>query len=123
MTPDMSATPDLADHSVNGWSGEYVDSMYQQWLTDPDSVTPDWQRFFQGFELGYRPSITSETVEAGAAASAVDTEALTKQSKVEQLIYEYRDIGHFAADLDPLGTRRPFPEDLTLASFGLTEAD
>ena len=39
------------------------------------------------------------------------------------LIYHYRDIGHLAADLDPLGTKRPAPEQLTLEWFGLSEAD
>ena len=43
------------------------------------------------------------------------------QGKVDSLIYHYRDIGHFAASLDPLGTTRPFPENLTLESFGLSD--
>ena len=28
-----------------------IESMYQQFLTDPDSVDVSWQYFFQGFEF------------------------------------------------------------------------
>ncbi|MDY7107038.1 MAG: 2-oxoglutarate dehydrogenase E1 component [Planctomycetota bacterium] len=47
----------------------------------------------------------------------------TAQARVDSLIYHYRDIGHFAAHLDPLGNDRPVPEYLRLSSFKLAEAD
>ncbi|MBM4113619.1 MAG: 2-oxoglutarate dehydrogenase E1 component, partial [Phycisphaerae bacterium] len=47
----------------------------------------------------------------------------SSQSKVDSLIYNYRDLGHLAAELDPLGSERPFPEQLTLESFGLSDGD
>ena len=96
--------------SLNGWNAEFVDELYQRWKTDPDSVENDWKRFFEGFELGNaRPAPTNVDV------------AHSLQGKVDSLIYHYRDIGHFAASLDPLGTTRPFPENLTLESFGLSD--
>ena len=94
--------------SLNGWNADFVEENYRQWKTDPTSVDVDWQRFFEGFELG---SARTEVGEPEVAHSL--------QGKVDSLVYHYRDIGHLAADLDPLDRTRPFPENLTLESFGL----
>ncbi|MDG1899583.1 MAG: hypothetical protein P8I74_06925, partial [Phycisphaerales bacterium] len=39
--------------SINGWNAPYVESLYQQWIDDPESVDPQWIPFFEGFQLGY----------------------------------------------------------------------
>ena len=107
----------LVEHSYNGWNGEYIDGMYQQWSADPASLDEPWRRFFEGFELalaGNRPA----AVDDGSVAAA-----LTKQAHIDDLIYAYRDIGHLAATLDPLGSRREFPSELALEHFGLGEQD
>ena len=131
------STQEQAEQSVNGWNGPYLEEMYNRWRADPDQVDEQWRTFFQGFDLGYRP-VPPEVGEAPAAAPApllelplrpaaqteapVDT-AHTLQGKVDSLIYHYRDIGHFAARIDPLGLERPVPEYLRLKSFGLSEED
>ena len=61
----------------------------------------------------------------GAAAAAAPTTgaaaAATAQRRVDDLIHRYRAYGHLASQLDPLGTTRPFPEDLTLEAVGLDD--
>ncbi len=94
--------------SLNGWNAEFVEERYREWKADPESVDADWRRFFEGFELGAARPEPGETVVAHSL-----------QGKVDSLIYHYRDIGHLAANLDPLDRGRPFPENLTLESFGL----
>ena len=42
----------IARMSLNGWNAEFVDETYARWKADPESVEPDWRRFFEGFELG-----------------------------------------------------------------------
>ena len=93
---------------MNEANAEFVDALYQKWCEDPSSVDEGWQRYFEGFELGHSKSTTGDV-------------AHSLQGKVDSLIYHYRDIGHYAAELDPLLTLRPFPEDLTLNSFGLND--
>jgi 2-oxoglutarate dehydrogenase E1 component len=116
-----------ADLSINGWNGQYLEELYERWQADPASVDEQAQLFFQGFDLGYRPSLEAEADGAapgGPALPAAGTEtAHTLQGRIDALIYQYRDVGHFGADLDPLGTPRPMPAVLALDSFGLTEAD
>jgi len=103
--------------AVNAWEADYIEAQYERWLADPNSVDASWREFFRGFDLGYRPSATAE---GDRAATDI---AHSKQGKVDRLIWRYRKLGHFAADLDPLGTQRPRPEELDPASLELSEQD
>ncbi len=97
------------------WSAEYIESMYQRWKNDPDGVEKDWQFFFQGFELGTsRPQQESVTC---------DEDTMRKQSRVEALIYRYRDIGHLMSCLDPLESCPTDHPLLNISAFGLDEKD
>ncbi len=141
-TPGPSSSPTShPPHSVNAWNAEFIDDLYARWSDNPESVEPQWRQFFQGFELGLTkaPPESKATHRGGGAVSAtressptsaalpsgapVPPVANTLQAKVDSLIYHYRDIGHLAADLDPLGTIRPFPDMLTLESFELADED
>ncbi len=120
---DLPASPS----AINSWSPEYLESLYQQWLDDPESVASDWQHFFQGFHLGTSRPPGEGGEESTAAPREPEgrhvDEHLVKQARVWSLIYHYRDIGHLMADTDPLGQKRPRPENLKLEAFQLSEAD
>ncbi len=113
-----------ASPSVNGWNGAYVDDLYGRWKENPEAVAPEWRSFFEGFDLGAtRPP--APTAAGRRAAPAIDgnvARAHEVQWRIDTLIYHYRDLGHLAADLDPLGTKRPRPAKLSLEAFGLSEA-
>jgi len=116
------------DFAINSWNPEYIDAMYQQWQREPESVSSEWQQFFRGFDLGVRnaPAVDAGGTTAQSPATSTDdamVQALRKQGKVDALIYHYRDLGHMIADIDPLGTKRPFPAALELESFGLDASD
>ncbi|MEY2794704.1 MAG: hypothetical protein RIR10_420, partial [Planctomycetota bacterium] len=124
-----------APQSVNGWQSDYVESLFAQFQTNPDSVPSEWKNFFRGFELGLSkeasaPAASSTSVAAvdrnvslspaqHASAPEGAAAAATAQRKVDELILRYRTFGHLATQLDPLGTTRPFPEMLTLEAVGL----
>ena len=91
-------------------SPEWLEEHYQLWKSDPDKVSPDWQAFFQGFDLAQQ-------------APATDRDLAAKNSAVDSLIYRYRDLGHLQAATDPLTPERTDHPELSLAAFGLTEAD
>jgi 2-oxoglutarate dehydrogenase E1 component len=133
-----------ASQSVNGWSSEYIEQLYMQWRSDPAALGESWNQFFLGFDLGTaRPTVenaapvdaaASRLITRGPLADPSATQETTgskaesfvsshKQQAVDGLIAAYRMLGHLAADLDPLGTQRQAPRELTLAAFGLSEHD
>jgi 2-oxoglutarate dehydrogenase E1 component len=128
---------------IAGGNAAYVESLYEQYLTDPNSVTPTWREYFEKL-----PLVASSThqlrdiphsvvrdqfakiskmrvrTEATVAHDAQATEYERKQVRVVQLISAYRQRGHQKAQLDPLGltVREPVP-DLDLSFHELSEAD
>ncbi|MSR69563.1 MAG: 2-oxoglutarate dehydrogenase E1 component [Phycisphaerales bacterium] len=119
-----SAPP--ARQAINGWDADFLDTLFAQWNRDPKSVDASWQQFFAGFELGLArpvPAADAPAAAADAAATAPATGTVSRaQCGVDQLIARYREFGHLAAHLDPLGSTRPFPDALTLESVELGDA-
>ena len=119
-----------ARQSLNGWQPEFVDAQYQRFLADPDSVGPEWRQFFLGFELGMSREPEAAASPSAAAAPSAPMPAVSvapnatadaDQRKVDELVLRYRSHGHLAAQLDPLGTTRAFPDELTLEAVGLDD--
>jgi len=94
---------------------EFVDTQYQRWKSDPRSVPQDWRIFFEGFELGV-------SGECRAAGICEETQVL-RQSRVEQLIHRYRDVGHLLSCLDPLMVCPTDHPLLSLSAFDLADDD
>ena len=92
----------------------WLEAEYRRWLQEPDSFAPEWQRFFEGFELGRTPP---------PAELHADLPEAMLQSGVQSLIYRYRDLGHLLACTDPLSPCPLSHPLLDLAAFGLTTDD
>jgi 2-oxoglutarate dehydrogenase E1 component len=99
---------------VNRANAEYIDRVYRQYQADPRSVESHWQAFFAGFEAGLTrtPSGDGEISASGKL-----------NLNVADLVHAYRELGHFLANLDPLGHNRPNHPLLELSEFGLSQAD
>ena len=123
---------------------EFVEELYEAWLRDPSSVNSGWQAFFRDFDL--RGSLDLGTPRrkyriAAGASSGTEPEASedkfgrSKQSRVDSLLWAYRDVGYFYAYLNPLRPKHEpsqnylYPrakgayEQLSIEAFGLTEED
>ena len=102
----------------------YIDSLYQDYLKNPNSIDAEWKKFFAGFDLAYKYG-------AGATGSASDTTPTQapiefvspKEFRVLKVISGYRNKGHLLADTNPLRPRRDRHADLDLKYFGLDESD
>jgi 2-oxoglutarate dehydrogenase E1 component len=100
---------------TTAWNADYIDAQYARWKTDPQSLSREWRFFFEGFDLagaGIRPE-----------AEAVDEDQLRRQSRIQALIYRYRDLGHLMACLDPLAACPTDHPLLNLQAFKLTPQD
>ena len=117
----------------NSLSLEYVEQLYEQYLADPLRVAPAWRDYFER-EVGgnghaaaplaptFRPaSIFNPPAPAdGAQAGMVSARF---QERVDRLVWNYRLLGHLAAELDPLGSSRPQPPELAAEFYGFTASD
>jgi 2-oxoglutarate dehydrogenase E1 component len=126
----------LASTPLSGGNAPYVEALYEQFLSDPQSVDPHWREYFQKLRDGAAAEQIHSTVQAGIAARAtrprqaaasgpsLTADAAAKQGAVSRLVQIYANRGHLIAKLDPLGMQqRPRPRVLELAYFGLSEAD
>lgn len=94
---------------------DFLETQYTAWRKDPQSVSESWRFFLQGFAL-------AETSTESMVCSVDETQAQS-QSRVDQLIHRYRDVGHLLACLDPLTACPTSHPLLDLESVGLSAAD
>jgi 2-oxoglutarate dehydrogenase E1 component len=117
---------------------QFVEGLYEDYLRDPASVSPDWQRYFAELADGefrfpkprfqpsfqpysiFNPPSSRSTPKRGRLA---DPEVAALQDRVYVLTRLYRVRGHRIAQVDPLGLPRPVPAELTPEFFGFTDAD
>jgi 2-oxoglutarate dehydrogenase E1 component len=100
---------------LNNGNAAYINSLYEAYQHDPESIEFGWQKFFEGFDFG--ASEDSSTISAAAATT------LAKEINVLNLIDGYRTRGHLFAKTNPVRERRQHLPGKELASFGLNDAD
>ncbi|MBK4783673.1 MAG: 2-oxoglutarate dehydrogenase E1 component [Pantoea sp. Pent] len=127
--------PWLDSSWLAGANQSYIEQLYEDFLTDPDSVDEVWRSMFQQLPgTGVKPeqfhSTTREYFRRLAkdatryTSTVTDPAANSKQVKVLQLINAFRFRGHQHANLDPLGLwKQERVADLDPAFHDLTDAD
>ena len=102
----------------------YIDSLYEQYLENPDAVEESWRLFFKGFDYG--ASSNGNGVAAGHGASeaaALTSEAQLDELRVFAMIIAYRNRGHLKSTTNPIKKRKDRKPFLDLLNFNLTEAN
>ena len=126
---------------LGGVSASWLESMYEAYLENPDSIEPQWQKQFAALkenpdtysaaysETGPETFVEKSHPQEQTAAYQdkdhhIDITYERKQVRVLQLINSYRILGHFKANLNPLYKENSsqIPE-LTLKYHQLTESD
>jgi 2-oxoglutarate dehydrogenase E1 component len=100
---------------LNGANAEYIESLYQSYKQDPDSVEFGWQKFFEGFDFGRGSDAANVSAEA--------PEHFLKEINVLNLINGYRQRGHLFTKTNPVRERRKHTPTLDLENFGLSKID
>ncbi|GGI88927.1 2-oxoglutarate dehydrogenase E1 component [Legionella impletisoli] len=122
---------ELATSYLSGGSMAYIDSLYEDYLSDPMSVPEDWQKFFRELpnvngeekDISHR-KIRDYFQETANKKCIQVTSADVKQAEVAHLINAYRTYGHLVANLDPLDMSERTPVDsLKLSYHNLTDVD
>ncbi|MDB5131010.1 MAG: 2-oxoglutarate dehydrogenase component [Mucilaginibacter sp.] len=102
---------------INSGNAAYIDSLYEAYKQDPESVDFGWQKFFEGFDFGKGAPAPV------AAANAETPDHFLKEIKVLNLIDGYRARGHLFTKTNPVRERRKYYPGKELETFGLSDAD
>ncbi|HEX4263522.1 MAG TPA: 2-oxoglutarate dehydrogenase E1 component [Verrucomicrobiae bacterium] len=120
----------------------FVEELYENFLRDASSVSPEWREYFSQVGNGelklpqprsgpsFKPASLFNPSGDGSAR-APETVALPAhagvpigtQDRIYMLIRVYRVRGHRIARIDPLGRIPPTPKELEPEFFGFTEKD
>ena len=102
---------------INSGNAAYIDSLYEVYKQDPDSVDFGWQKFFEGFDFG------KDTNAPAAAVNEAPPAHFLKEINVLNMIDGYRTRGHLFTKTNPVRERRKYFPGKDLDTFGLSEAD
>lgn len=126
------------DSYLTSGNESYLEELYENYLQNPDDVSPEWQNYFsQLSQQMVRPTpdvphaaIREQFLElAKNSAKTLNVQGMEsyqdqQQERVIELIAAYRRLGHLQATIDPLqfgkGTYSP---TLELGYYGFTEQD
>ena len=98
---------------TSAFNDGYIAELYEQYRRDAASVDESWRQFFR----------FAESLASAGVAGRPDEAFLRKVAGAATLLAAIREYGHFAAQLDPLGSTPPGAAELTPAFHGITEAD
>lgn len=100
--------------NAEGVDPVYIESMYEDYKRDPNSVPDSWQFFFAGVEFSQKGTSVDCSLQARSARM---------QSNVASLMYAYRSQGHLIAQTDPLGANPDELETLHYRNWGFSADD
>jgi 2-oxoglutarate dehydrogenase E1 component len=112
----------------------FIESMYQDFLKNPETVDPEFKKFFEGFDF----AISSDVVNGNGKTAPVTAAATTtvvpdkplivdvdwmREIRAYRMILGYRNKGHLLAKTNPIRPRKDRGANIELGFYGFTEAD
>lgn len=110
---------------VTGSHPAYVETLYKDFLANPEHIDPEWKKFFEGFDFAVSNRAANGSG-VGVSTEPVATEQgldPLREIKVYRLILGYRNKGHLIAKTNPIRPRKDRHANLDLSFFGLSEND
>jgi 2-oxoglutarate dehydrogenase E1 component len=101
----------------------YIESLYNDYTANPETVDPELRKFFEGFDFASSKIVANGNGATATNGKAVSADTLLKEFAVYSLIRSYRKRGHLVATTNPIRPRRDRKPQLELQDFGLSEAD
>lgn len=104
-----------------GENSAYVTKVYQAYLNDPSSTSPEWRNFFSELPSQSLELLKSEHTKP---ASVDGIESTIDSMKALMLIHAYRTHGHLLAKIDPLNLKKqPYHPELDPKTYGFNKSD
>jgi 2-oxoglutarate dehydrogenase E1 component len=129
--------PMLSISPVYAGNAEFIEDLYERYLTQPASVSEEWRQLFAGLKGADSPmrAAIAEQIRqlfddraplpSNGRRGQVDGQtSVAKQIAVMRLMQAYRGLGHFRARVDSIRLRaQPNIPDLEPSFHGLTDVD
>lgn len=106
---------------LNAAHTAYFADLYEQYLSNPDSLEPSWRAFFQGYDFGSESYGMQDEIVEGVTTQI--PEHVQKEFQVVKLIDGYRNRGHLFTRTNPVRERRKYAPTLEIENFGLSNSD
>lgn len=113
-----------------GANSDYLETIYESYLKDPNSVDASWRQYFSGIAANSQTEAIHSEVRQHfidlakhpvGSVTAISTNS-DKALGVYELIQAYRRLGHRKAKIDPLGLMSvPVMPELDPARYGLSD--
>ncbi len=103
----------------------YIESLYKDYVTNPDSVDGDLRKFFDGFDFAVTSASVANnktTAKATSVAAKTDIDWM-KEIRAYRMILGYRNKGHLLAKTNPIRKRKDRGANIELEFYGFTDAD
>lgn len=107
------------ERAVESSNLAYLEALYHDYQQNPADIPAEWQSYFATFGNG----VVANGTASMAPEATLPADFADFVLRVERLVRSYRERGHLAAQIDPLGRPRPAPPELDPAFHGLSQAD
>jgi 2-oxoglutarate dehydrogenase E1 component len=122
---------------ITNSSPAFIEGLYQDFVKNPESVDPDFRKFFEGFDFALTQGRNGANGTTAAAANGTAVMQSPKETVYKttdgvdwkkelgayRLILGYRNKGHLLAKTNPIRERKDRGANLGLSFFGFTEED
>ena len=109
----------------------YIESLYQDYVKNPESVEEDMRKFFDGFDFAISNSKGIMSEELGKPHKTGNGETRNEKPDIDwmkeirayRMILGYRNKGHLLAKTNPIRKRKDRGANIELEFYGLAESD
>src|SRR5580700_3226935 len=111
---------------ITNSSPSFIESLYQDFVKDPQSVDLEFKKFFEGVDFAVAQGKNGNgqtTVSKETNFKTKDGVDWKKELGAYRLILGYRNKGHLIAKTNPIRPRKDRGANLDLGFFGFTEED
>jgi 2-oxoglutarate dehydrogenase E1 component len=110
---------------ITNSSPAYIESLYQDYVQNPESVDAEMRKFFDGFDFAVSNASGGAALTAAPAVNgkpATDIDWM-KEIRAYRMILGYRNKGHLLAKTNPIRKRKDRGANIELEFYGFTPAD
>jgi 2-oxoglutarate dehydrogenase E1 component len=101
----------------------YIESLYQDYVKNPESIDSDLRKFFDGFDFALSNANGGAAIATTGQQSIAPSVDWMKEIRAYRMILGYRNKGHLLAKTNPIRKRKDRGANIELDFYGLTEAD